>query len=561
MPKKQKKDESHPDEAEPEAKAIVDEVFANAVHISDRRSKAIKKDIHANYTQRMESTRNFRKVEELRKSTLVNMQNTLKKHDAIKRRQRFAAKQEKRNQEKMEALKKRQDEFSRFIRDHKFNHFPHESMQITKGGTGYDRSLLLSEHPTFMDGHFVDTLVAPRRSHSRSKWRVAPQCEYATKPFSHLSPLIVLNDEKYNKLLQARRKAILKLNDEKTSEEILQSFTRNEQKVVKRAMDRIREAFERKGGSHGADLRSFKNVAMFPVEFRNVIRTQLGVVLNTQESMLVFKLFDRDDSGTVEWTEVVLKFYGKSPRMKPWYCTSSTINGPFNAITPLHTQSDEDYHKRLTLLDKARKRASKAQYGAVHQMSKQEALAHLTDKEINFLKSGVSKLRVAFFAEGGAEHADLRAFQGMEMLPSEFKRLMKSNFNVVLSPSETNAIVKYFDRDNSKTLSFAELRAKLYGDNALLLSEELLQESLDLRRSGNFDTISTSSRTSSAAMKPSKPLSKPPSRSPSSNMSRMTLCQLRYMVDHCHGMSRMTVMGTIRRLECFPGRVSMHILK
>ena len=45
MPKKQKKDESRPDEAELEAKAIVDEVFANAVHISDRRSKATKKDI------------------------------------------------------------------------------------------------------------------------------------------------------------------------------------------------------------------------------------------------------------------------------------------------------------------------------------------------------------------------------------------------------------------------------------------------------------------------------------------------------------------------------------
>ena len=76
-------------------------------------------------------------------------------------------------------------------------------------------------------------------------------------------------------------------------------------------------------------------------------------------------------------------------------------------------------------------------------------------------------MKAAFDMEGGAEHADLRAFRGMDMMPSEFKRLMRSNFNVFLSPSETNAIFKYFDRDRSKTLSFAELRAKIYGDGGL----------------------------------------------------------------------------------------------
>ena len=57
-------------------------------------------------------------------------------------------------------------------------------------------------------------------------------------------------------------------------------------------------------------------------------------------------------------------------------------------------------------------------------------------------------MRVAFFAEGGAEHADLRAFQGMEMLPSEFKRLMKSNFNIVFplrwAPKKESARSKSF---------------------------------------------------------------------------------------------------------------------
>ena len=253
MGKKGKNDTEHehvgPEEA---VSPVIDSVVSRAIDLVQKKTAARRSDLSKIRAKRYKEKKHWEETRKAAQKSMEQVRKTLEKHEQQKREKEMFE-QERTKQETFETHRaKRQREFFRYTRDHAFSHAPDKNMQMF----GYDPTVLPNNQPTYMDMAKKDTLLAPRRSHSRSGWKDPdPGCTYASKVFTELKPLSSLKAEKYEQLILARRKANEEVNDELSDEQILSSMTGNERSILTKVMKKIQGAFDLHGGVQNAEMR------------------------------------------------------------------------------------------------------------------------------------------------------------------------------------------------------------------------------------------------------------------------------------------------------------------
>ena len=172
-------------------------------------------------------------------------------------------------------------------------------------------------------------------------------------------------------------------------------------------------------------LKGFEATVLTPTEFREQLRRGLDIIVTNAELGALVFLFDKTGDGVVDCVEFTNEFYrlGKLERTK-------------------FTSSQMDEAKRIKEW-KAKNKEIKAKRFE-HFNYTHVATSWTEDQE----NEAIRKIaRVAFSYDSLKDSAGMQGFMMSNYITaSEFKELMRRNFEVNLTPEETGALLNMFDR-------------------------------------------------------------------------------------------------------------------
>jgi Ca2+-binding EF-hand superfamily protein len=210
-----------------------------------------------------------------------------------------------------------------------------------------------------------------------------------------------------------------------------------------------------KGGLEGfADAKSVE-----PGVFKELIRRKFETYLSPEETGALVEMFDRADNGKVDTREFVYQFFRIGRREREFHFNKQ--KEATRAQQEAEIQRRKDIHDRFGELVQAKMVPSTEE-------DRISALAKITRAAIHFKGDSVFSSNL------------WKSFESSDLNPTEFKELLKSNFDIILSPGELDAMVRLFDTDNSGEVSCVEFMTTFFRiglrERSRLLAKKKVEE-------------------------------------------------------------------------------------
>ena len=192
-----------------------------------------------------------------------------------------------------------------------------------------------------------------------------------------------------------------------------------------------------KGGLEGFAHAKFVE----PAVFKELMRRKFETYLTPEETGALVDMFDRDDNGMVDSKEFVYQFFRIGRREREYHFNK-------NKKHTLHIQDAEIKRKK-----------------DIHDRFGSMTLATMVPSTEADRDSALNKITHAaiHFKSDSAFSGNLwKSFESSDLNPTEFKELLKTNFDIILSPGELDAMVKLFDTDNSGDVSCVEFMTTFF---------------------------------------------------------------------------------------------------
>jgi hypothetical protein len=177
--------------------------------------------------------------------------------------------------------------------------------------------------------------------------------------------------------------------------------------------------------------------------FRSLMRNKFELYLSAEETGALVNMFgcekDPDnlpfDKRSIDCKEFLYQFFIIGREEKAYHFRQQKV------LTLKHADQEE---KRM----KAAKARFATQVVAKRGVATEEDHRSVYDK---------IKKAAAYFKGDSVFSSNLwKSFESLELTPTEFKELLKTNFNINLSPNELDAVIKLFDTDGNGDISSIE---------------------------------------------------------------------------------------------------------
>jgi Ca2+-binding EF-hand superfamily protein len=180
--------------------------------------------------------------------------------------------------------------------------------------------------------------------------------------------------------------------------------------------------------------------SLSPQEFKEQIRRNFDIQLSPQEAGALVHYFDDDGNGEIDAQEFLNNFF---------HLRRLEIDRHFSSQLNL-TKKQQGQRER-------RKQIREERFANMRIPRQVEC----TEEE---RKSALDKiLRAACFKRPNVFiKAIEKSFESSDLSPSEFKEMLKNNFEIRLTAGELNAAIQIFDVDNDGTISCAEFMNTFY---------------------------------------------------------------------------------------------------
>ena len=191
-----------------------------------------------------------------------------------------------------------------------------------------------------------------------------------------------------------------------------------------------------KGGLEG-----FNDVnEVTPIQFRELMRRNFDCYLSAEETAALVNAFDVSGNGTIDAKEFMYHFFRLGRNEKDRH---------FRRSKKITEKRAEDIRKR--------KEAIKDKYGTLVLAKVVPASEH--DKKVALSK--ITNAAIRYRAD--CQFMDIRkSFEADSLTPTEFRELLKQNFDVFLTPGELDAVIKMFDADGDGTISCIEFMTTFF---------------------------------------------------------------------------------------------------
>lgn len=228
---------------------------------------------------------------------------------------------------------------------------------------------------------------------------------------------------------QAKAKQIEKLLKTRTADE----FTEEDEKS---AIDKVTKVACVYDGANDNGLEEFSLVASLTVvEFKEIMKRNFLITLSPPELCALTAMFGDKNAGTIDTRLFVYHFF----RM-----------GRVERDRRHHEQMRATFERAKA--HQKRRTAIKDKYGKL-------VVAKMTKCTEEDKKNVEKQIRTAacYFTKDKAFPVDVeRIFESRDLNPTEFKEVLKNNFNIVLTPGELDAVMKMFDTDKDGSISCVE---------------------------------------------------------------------------------------------------------
>ena len=213
-----------------------------------------------------------------------------------------------------------------------------------------------------------------------------------------------------------------------------------------------------KGGLEG-----FANTtSLTPAEFKEIMRRKFETFLTPEETGALCDMFDRNDNGMIDTREFVYQFFKIGRREREFH---------FNNQKQKTLANQEAERERIAAMKDRYGKLVEARMTPSTEEDRQSVLDKITHAATHFKSESVFSSNL------------WKSFESADLTPTAFKELLKSTFDIYLSPGELDAMVKLFDTDNSGSISCVEFmttffRIGLRERSRLVAEKRYIQERL-----------------------------------------------------------------------------------
>jgi len=186
-----------------------------------------------------------------------------------------------------------------------------------------------------------------------------------------------------------------------------------------------------KGGLRGFMSSNYITAA----EFRELMRRNFETYLSPEETGALLNMFDRDGLGLIDCREFIYQFFriGRS-------------------------EKEAHLHRNISITA-ARQELERERLEGIKEKYAAQVVARMTPASEKDKHSAFDKIRHAAMCYKGDSvfSANLwKSFESDALEPTAFKSLLKTNFDILLSPGELDAVVNMFDENGDGHISCVE---------------------------------------------------------------------------------------------------------
>ena len=170
-------------------------------------------------------------------------------------------------------------------------------------------------------------------------------------------------------------------------------------------------------------------------EFRELMRRNFECYLSPEETGALLSMFDKDGLGLIDCKEFIFQFFriGQS-------------------------EKEAHFHRNQSVTT-IRHELEKERVATIEEKYARQVVARLTPATEKDKQSAFEKIRNAAMCYKGdsAFSGNLwKSFESDALVPTAFKSLLKTNFEILLSPGELDAVVGMFDANGDGSISCVE---------------------------------------------------------------------------------------------------------
>ncbi len=192
-----------------------------------------------------------------------------------------------------------------------------------------------------------------------------------------------------------------------------------------------------KGGLESFDHCIYVNAS----EFREIMRRKFEVNFTPEETGALLSMFDKAGNGMIDTREFLYQFFKIGRKERDYHFNRQ------KQLTKKHMQEEV-----------IRRKAIKDRFGEM-------VKAKITPATEEDHVSAYQKIKMAatYFKGDSVFSSNLwKSFESEELTPTEFKELLKTNFDIYLTPGELDAMVYMFDTDKNGGVSCVEFMTTFF---------------------------------------------------------------------------------------------------
>ena len=237
----------------------------------------------------------------------------------------------------------------------------------------------------------------------------------------------------HEKLRETREKRLEAFNKTKVAE----TWTEEEEISAVRKITKVAFSYDFfKGGLEGF----YDVIEVTPIQFRELMRRNFDCYLSAEEAAALVHAFDSNGNGSIDAKEFMYHFFRLGRNEKDRHFRKS------KKITA--KRAEETRRRKAAIKDKFGKLVL-AKICPASEQDKKTALSKITNAAIRY--------------RSDCQFMDIRkSFEADSLSPTEFRELLKQNFDIFLSPGELDAVITIFDADGDGTISCIEFMTTFF---------------------------------------------------------------------------------------------------
>ena len=231
----------------------------------------------------------------------------------------------------------------------------------------------------------------------------------------------------HEKLREKREKRLAAFNKTR----LVETWTEEEEISAVRKITKVAFSYDFfKGGLEGF----YDVIEVTPIQFRELMRRNFDCYLSAEEAAALVHAFDSNGNGSIDAKEFMYHFFRLG-----------------------RNEKDRHFRKSKKITDK-RAEETRLRKAAIKEKFGKLVLAKICPASEEDKKTALSKItNAAIRYRSDCQFMDIRkSFEADSLSPTEFRELLKQNFDIFLSPGELDAVITMFDADGDGTISWWE---------------------------------------------------------------------------------------------------------